>query len=262
MAIVPTPFIGMVHLLPLPGSPRGGFTLGETLNRALGDTAALLEGGANGIIIENFGDSPFSAGQATPYTVAAMTHIALEVRKLSANRMVGINILRNDALSALSVATAANADFIRVNVHISATLTDQGILTGRARQTLMEINRLNSAVKIAADVDVKHGAQVAPRPIVELATETALRGCADYLIVTGTGTGSETSLSDLKEVKAALPSTEVWVGSGVNASNLSSLASHCDGVIVGTELHENADISEPISAARTAKLVELWRSLA
>jgi hypothetical protein len=63
-------FIGVVHLPPLPGSPRWGGDLAAVLGQAEEEALALERGGANGIIVENFGDPPFRIGPVPPETVA------------------------------------------------------------------------------------------------------------------------------------------------------------------------------------------------
>ncbi|HSG48601.1 MAG TPA: BtpA/SgcQ family protein, partial [Longimicrobiales bacterium] len=90
------PLVGMVHLLPLPGSPRWGGTMGAVVDQALADAEALASGGMDGILVENFLDAPFFADRVPPETVAAMARVASAV--VAASRApVGINVLRNDA---------------------------------------------------------------------------------------------------------------------------------------------------------------------
>jgi hypothetical protein len=51
---VEKPIIGMVHLMPLPGSPGyGGYGMEVIIDQALRDAKALVEGGIDGIIVEN-----------------------------------------------------------------------------------------------------------------------------------------------------------------------------------------------------------------
>ena len=69
----PKVLIGVVHLPPLPGSPGWGGDMGWVLDRAQEEASVLEQGGANGIIVENFGDVPFRIGSVEPETVAAMT---------------------------------------------------------------------------------------------------------------------------------------------------------------------------------------------
>src|SRR5271154_6638042 len=123
--------IGVVHLLPLPGSPRFRGAFQPILDRAVADAVAYEKGGASAVIIENFGDTPFTAGSVAPETIAAMARAGAAVR--AATRLpIGFNVLRNDARAALGLAAACDGCFIRVNVHTGAMLTDQGIIQGDA----------------------------------------------------------------------------------------------------------------------------------
>jgi len=148
------PLIGMIHLRPLPGSPKGG-DLDDVLAAAQTDAEVLTGAGVDGMILENFGDAPFAKDRVPAVTIAAMAVIARELRK-DHNVPLGVNVLRNDAGSALSIATVANADFIRVNVHVGAVVADQGVIEGKARETLLLRKTLGSSVLLFADVRVKH----------------------------------------------------------------------------------------------------------
>jgi len=55
---VEKPVIGMVHLKPLPGSPNS-LPFSEVLEHALEDAEALVTNEIDGLIVENFMDSPF-----------------------------------------------------------------------------------------------------------------------------------------------------------------------------------------------------------
>ena len=67
--------IGMLHLLPLPGSPNYSGDFNEILDRAKQELENLLEGGISTVNIENYGDVPFSKNPAKPITVSAFTKI-------------------------------------------------------------------------------------------------------------------------------------------------------------------------------------------
>ena len=128
-------FIGVVHLPPLPGSPRWGGDLDRVLAQAQEEAQVLDRGGAHGIIVENFGDAPFRIGRVDPVTISAMTLAVDRVRQVTA-LPVGINMLRNDALSALAVAAATSAEFIRVHGHYGVMAADEGLVEGEAHITL------------------------------------------------------------------------------------------------------------------------------
>jgi membrane complex biogenesis BtpA family protein len=247
-------FVGVVHLLPLPGAPRASPGLQAVLDRAVSDATALAEGGVDALIIENLGDAPFVADEVDRSTVAAMTRIAAAVDAHVHAVPLGVNVLRNDALAALAIAAAIDAAFIRVNVHVGAMLTDQGVITGRARATLLERNRIGARAKIAADVHVKHAVPLANEPIEAAAADLAERGGADAIIVSGAGTGRPTSFDDLRRVRAAAPAFPIWVGSGVVPEEISAYNGLADALIVGTWLHTGGVLAAPIDVQRVRTL--------
>ena len=244
------PFIGVIHLPPLPGSPRWGGDLSRVLEQAGREAAILTEGGANGIIVENFGDAPFRIGRVEPETVAAMTR-AVDLVCRTTPLPVGVNMLRSDAISALAVAVAGGAQFIRVNVHYGTMAADEGLVTGEAFETLRR-RRLMEAdhISILADVLVKHAVPLGEPDLGLIARETAYRGLADGLIVTGPVTGQPAVADDVATVRRAVPDRPLLVGSGVDASNAAHFLTHANGAIVGTSLKEGGVITNPIDLER------------
>jgi membrane complex biogenesis BtpA family protein len=241
--------IGVIHLAPLPGSPSPSPGLDAVIARAVADAVALELGGADAIIVENFGDAPFAGSRVEPATVAAMTRVALAVRERAGRLPLGINVLRNDAIAALAIAAATGASFIRVNVHTGAMVTDQGTITGEARATLLERNRLGADVRIAADVMVKHAVPLGDWTIEQQASDASERGRADALIVTGSGTGKPLRPDDLVRVRSAVPEASLWAGSGVTPAT-AELVRGVDAAIVGTWLHADGHHDAPIDASR------------
>ena len=246
-------FLGVVHLPPLPGSPRWGGNMKDVLCQATDEATKLRDGGVDGIIIENFGDAPFRIGQVDPETVAGMTLVTHTLRKLT-DLPLGINILRNDAHSALAVATATNSQFIRVNVHYGVMAADEGIVEGQAFDTLRRKRLLGSDIKILADVLVKHAIPMGPSDLGLVARETINRGLADGLIVSGQVTGMETDIADVKKIRKAVPDNLLLIGSGSNPDNVSGLLKHADGAIVGTYLKKNGMINRPIDLERVTQM--------
>ncbi|MGH9332932.1 MAG: BtpA/SgcQ family protein, partial [Vicinamibacteria bacterium] len=154
---MPKLLAGMLHLPPLPGSPLRRSSLDSIEERLLGEARILEEAGFDALVLENFGDVPFFKDRVEPVTIAAMTRLAVGVRREASGLRLGINVLRNDAEAALSVAFAVEAQFIRVNVHVGATATDQGVIEGRAAKTVRLRAALGAEVEIWSDVQVKHG---------------------------------------------------------------------------------------------------------
>ncbi|MFZ4804990.1 MAG: BtpA/SgcQ family protein [Synechococcus lacustris] len=247
--------IGVLHLPPLPGSPGWGGSMAAVRRWALDDAAAYLEGGAAGLVVENFGDLPFFAGAVPPETVAAMAVIAAEVVALAAGRPVGINVLRNDGAAALAVAAASGASFVRLNVLSGAMVTDQGLIQGRAAELLRLKRLLDLAdVGIFADVLVKHAYPLAPQPIAEAVEDSLHRAGADAVIVSGVATGAPPLLADLQAAQLAAAGAPVLIGSGCSGANADQLAPLCQGVIVASSLKRDGLLANPVDPERVRAL--------
>jgi len=254
----PNPIIGVVHLLPLPTSPRWGGSLKAVINRAEQEVTALASGGVDGVIVENFFDAPFTKNQVDPAVVSAMTLIVQRLMNL-VTLPVGINVLRNDAQSALAIATCVHAQFIRVNVLTGIMATDQGLIEGQAHQLLRYRRELGSDVKIFADVLVKHARPLGSPNLTTAVQETIERGLADGVILSGWATGSPPSLEDLELASAAANGTPVFIGSGASWENIPTLMQAADGVIVSSSLKRRGKIEQPIDPIRVSQFVEAVR---
>jgi membrane complex biogenesis BtpA family protein len=252
--------VGVVHLPALPGSPRASSPVSELAAAAARDARSLAAAGFDRVMIENFGDAPFFAGRVPPVTVSAMTACALAVRDACPGLPLGINVLRNDAEAALAIAAVVGATCIRVNVHTGARVTDQGLVEGRAAETLRARRALGAeGVHIWADVDVKHSAPLAPRDVAREADDLVVRGLADAVLVTGEGTGRGVDLAKLRRVREAVASAPVLVASGVTVDSLAGLVGLCDGVIVGSTLRAGGVAGGPIDADRASRFADAFR---
>lgn len=254
----PNPIIGVVHLLPLPTSPRWGGSLKTVIERAEREATALASGGVDGIIVENFFDAPFTNGQVDPAVVSAMTLIVDRLMNL-VTVPIGINVLRNDALSGLAIASIVGASFIRVNVLTGVMATDQGLIEGQAHQLLRYRRELGSDVKILADVLVKHARPLGSPNLTTAVQETIERGLADGVILSGWATGNPPSLEDLELAIAAAKGTPVFIGSGANWDNISTLMQAANGVIVCSSLKRHGQLEQPVDPIRVSQFVEATR---
>ncbi|WP_048058420.1 BtpA/SgcQ family protein [Pyrococcus yayanosii] len=246
------PLIGMVHLEPLPGSYRYGGDLETVLENALKDARTLEEAGFDALIVENFGDAPYPS-KAEPPTVAAMAVIARAIAE-EVSIPVGVNVLRNDAVAAYSIAYAARADFIRVNVLSGVAFTDQGIIEGVAWELARLRKLLPSKIAVFADVHVKHAVHFGD--FASALLDTVERGGADAIIVTGRRTGEPVDVGRLRLAKRISP-VPVLVGSGVTPDNLGKLWRHADGFIVGTWIKEGGRVR----AEKARRLLEATKRL-
>jgi membrane complex biogenesis BtpA family protein len=252
--------VGMVHLPPLPGAPDFDGDRNAVRERALADARALAAGGVDAVVVENFGDAPFYPEDVPKHVVADMTAVTSAVVG-AVDVPAGVNVLRNDATAAVSVAAAAGAEFVRVNTHVGARVTDQGVVEGRAHQTVRLRERVAPEVDLFADVAVKHSAPLAERDVAAIARETLERGRADGLVVTGERTGGPTDRALLSDVATVCEAQDapLLVGSGITAATVGDYLEHADGGIVGTAVKSGTDVGNPVDEARVRELVEAAR---
>jgi membrane complex biogenesis BtpA family protein len=231
----------------------------EALHR---DAEALAGGGVHALMIENFGDAPFYPGRVPASTVAAMTVLAAEVRAAYALPL-GINVLRNDGESALAVAHAVGASFIRVNVLCGARVTDQGLVAGIAHDLLRQRAMPGSqAIQILADVNVKHSSPLGVSRLEDEVADTIERGLADAVVVSGTATGRATDLAEIERVRQAAGSVPLLVGSGVSTATLADYLPAVDAFIVGTAFKAGGVSTNRVDFQRVQQFMQRYEELA
>ena len=96
--------IGMIHVPPLPGSPRyRGQPMAGIIDFCLKDADALVANGMHGLMVENHGDVPFrkpcNIGHETSACLAVITDRLVQAFAVP----YGISILANAAIPAFAV---------------------------------------------------------------------------------------------------------------------------------------------------------------
>ena len=138
---------------------------------------------------------------------------------------------------------------------------EEGLIEGEAYQTMRHRKDLGSDVKVLADVLVKHAVPLGSVDLGLMARETAQRGLADGLIVSGAATGLETASFDVSVVRRAMPDGLVLVGSGIDEKNIWRVLEHSDGAIIGTSLKENGNINNKVDPDRVRRMAEIFDTL-
>ncbi len=105
--------IGVIHALPLPGSPMyDGDPIERVYDHAVAEARRYRENGADGVIVENHGDIPFlKPDDIGPETAAVMAVMTDRVRS-AVGGPVGVNVLANAPVVAPARAKASGAGFI------------------------------------------------------------------------------------------------------------------------------------------------------
>lgn len=251
------PVIGMVHLWPLPGSPGyAGGGIQPILDQARRDAASLLDGGVDGLIVENMWDLPYFTGEDQPYEAVAAQAIAAHEIVQMAPVPVGINVIHNGYRAELAIAAASGAAFIRVCLLTGARLWDTGELDRGCAAALLRQRRALGLehVKLLADVDKKHSVAF---PGVDLTAHVQWTEFyrADALIVSGRMTGDAPPLEKVRQVRQ-LTSRPILMGSGTTADTIAGFLQYADGAIVGTWIKAAGMAENPVDVARVRRYME------
>ena len=256
------PIIGMVHLWPLPGAPGyAGYGMDTILDRARRDAEALLEGGVDGLIVENMWDLPYYVG--TDVQMEAVTAQAVAASKIveMAGVPVGVNVIHNGWQAELAIAVAAGLDFIRVCILTGARLWDTGELDhGSAANLLRRRKELDAErIKLFADVDKKHSV---PFPGLDLETHIEWTEFyrADALIVSGRMTGDAPPLDKVRRAKETA-TRPILMGSGTTAENIAAFLEYADGAIVGSSLKTDGVAENRVDVERVRRYMTAVRSV-
>lgn len=255
----PKPIIGMVHLLPLPGTPGFGGDINAIYEQAEWEAKALSDAGVDGLIVENLGDEPYLIGEPSPEQLALMAAITHQVKR-SVDMPVGVNVQFNAWQAELAIAYSCNADFIRVEVFVDTVIMAQGLINPCSAQITRYRSLLGAkSVYLWADVQTKYTTNLVPQALSQSAMD-ALAAGADALIVTGAATGKATPLDAVAEVKQAVD-LPVFVGSGTTMNNVSNVLEVADGAIVGSALKESGSAQTKISLEAANDFMNVVQSM-
>jgi uncharacterized protein len=242
------PVIGMVHLLPLPGSPGFQGNLADIYTRALWEAQTLQTCGVDGLIVENFGDEPFIIGEPDAVIASVMAGVLPDVLH-AVSIPVGLNVQFNAWQAEMAIAHACAADFIRCEVFVDTVVSAQGLVHPCSAALVRYRKSLGARVQIWADIQTKYTINLVPQSLTQSAIDAQNAG-ADALIVTGAATGQATPLDAVAQVKGGI-SLPVLVGSGTTIQNVQASLQIADGAIVGSALKENGNAWNRISAENT-----------
>lgn len=248
--------VGVVHLPPLPGAANyEGQPLAKIARAAAEDAVALADAGFDAVMIQDANDrpQPMTVGAAT---VAAMARVGTEVA-CATSVPLGIVIGHNDGPSAVAVAAAVGARFVRVKVLTGVSVGPAGLVQGCAVATHEMRTRLRSDVEVWADVHEATSLRLSG-DLAWSAVEAVKFGAADRLIVTrDSGVGD--ALDDIAALRAHVGAVPIFVGGRVTASTVARVTARSDGAIVGGAVRSGARPHDRVDPRLAAQLVKASR---
>lgn len=252
--------IGMVHLLPLPGTPAYSAEIGEIISLAVEEAKLYQELGLDAIIIENMHDIPYLNRNVGPEIVSSFTAVACAIRR-EVTLPIGIQILAGANKPAIAVAQASGLDFIRAEGYVFGHLADEGYMDSDAGEILRYRRAIGAeSIAVFTDIKKKHSSHALTADISIGETASAAEFFrADGVIVTGSSTGKEADHEELREVRRAtgLP---VLIGSGLTPENIAGYRALADGFIVGSYFKQGGIWSHPIDPERVRRFVSAFHS--
>lgn len=228
------PIIGMIHISALPGTPNFSGSVSEIIKKAKKEAEIYKNCGISALMIENMHDIPYLNREVGHEISTLMAIIGYEIKNLS-GLPCGIQILAGANKAALAAANSAGMDFIRSEGFVFGHLADEGYIQSDAAELkryqkqigaeniliFNDIKKKHSSHSITSDVDISETAHAA---------EFFL---SDGVIITGTSTGKQADLKEIKIVKSQI-NIPVLVGSGISDKNVKDFYEISDGLIIGS----------------------------
>ena len=249
--------VGMIHVGALPGTPSHAASMDDLATTAVVEAGVYAAHGFDALLVENMGDVPYLQRDVGEEITAAMTAIACAVRD-AVDRPLGIQVLAGANRSALAVAHAAGAAFIRAEGFVFASVADEGLLARADAGPLLRHRRMIGAENVAILVDIrkKHSSHAitADLDLRDEATAATFFG-ADGLVVTGRMTGDPVDPADL-EVVAEATDLPLAIGSGVTPGTVPGLLASADALIVGSFCKQDGLWSNPVDPDRVRAIAD------
>ena len=250
--------IGMIHLGALPGSPGNKLDVESLEASSLQDLMVLEKSGFDAAIVENISDEPFIVDSMELETFSAYVAILRTITK-KAKIDIGVSVQMNLWREMLAASTATGASFVRISAFTEERICAEGRIGPVAADALRYRRAINSKVRIAADVQVKHSFPIISEEHSDYFAQMADR-FADYVIVTSSSTGKAVDIEYLSRMRKILKKP-VWVGSGVSEDNIRDILRVADGAIVGTSIKKDGLTANPVDMDRASRIVKAAKNI-
>lgn len=250
---VAKPIIAMAHLRPLPGSPLYDRDLGMDgiVEGVLADIDALQSGGVDAIMFGNEGDRPYLT-KATPESLAAMTFVVSEAKR-HLRIPWGVNYLW-DPVASVALAHATGGQFVR-EVFTGVYDSDMGLWIPDAATAVRLRATLGADCALFYNINAEFASPVGSRSHAARAQSAVFASLADAICVSGPMTGQAVDVSNLEEVRRAVPSTPVIANTGVRHENVDDILAVADAAIVGTSFKRDGDTWNEVDRERVERFM-------
>lgn len=254
------PIIGMVHLLPLPGSPLYDPESGVQgiIDSAAKDIEALQSGGVDALMFGNEGDRPYLL-RASPATLTTYAFV-VGMLKRAIKIPFGVNYLW-DPVASVALGVASGARFVR-EIFTGVYDSDMGLWTPDAATAVrLRTDARRPELKLMFNINAEFASPVGSRGIAQRAKSAVFSSLADVILVSGPMTGEAVEATNLEQAKKAVGEVPVFANTGVNIDNVERILSIGDGAIIGTHFKVDGDTWKAVDPARVARFMDRVRRL-
>jgi len=251
------PIIAMIHIDALPGTPKYGGDIISIINKAKTEAVVYKDAGIDVLMIENMHDVPYLNRTAGPEITAIMSIILYEVKNIS-GLPSGIQILAGANKQALGAALAAGADFIRAEGFVYAHVADEEFFNSDAGEILRFRKQIGADhISIFTDIKKKHSSHsITGDTDIKDTAKAAEYFLSDGVIITGSATGKEPSLEEIRSVKESI-NIPVLAGSGMTIDNVQDYNQYCDALIIGSYFKTDGKWYNPVEINRVKGIVKI-----
>jgi uncharacterized protein len=253
--------IGLVHLYPMPGTPyfeEGNFE--KSLEKAVRDSKALYDGGADGCLIQTV-DKVYPTKDEADYArlsaMAVITHAVSQVTGSEFN--IGVQIMWNSIRASLAVTKVCGGSFVRCANLIGSSMSPFGLIEADTLGVMNYRNQIQAQdIKMVAEIEGMHFHWFGEnKPVAQVARSAAMVGADAVEIAIADEAQNNQAVLDVKE---ALPNMPVILGGHTNHENAARRLKFADGAFVGTCLEKKGWGGE-IDVDRVKEYVEIVRNL-
>lgn len=250
------PIIAMIHIDALPGTPKYNGDIKSIINKAKSEAVLYKDAGIDVLMIENMHDVPYLNRTAGPEITAIMSILLYEVKNIS-GLPSGIQVLAGANKQALGAALAAGADFIRAEGFVYAHVADEGFFNSDAGEILRFRKQIGAeGVAIFTDIKKKHSSHsITDDTDITDTAKAAEFFLSDGVIITGSATGKEPSLEEIRQVREAI-NIPVLAGSGITIDNVREYNNYCDALIIGSYFKTDGKWQNPVEIKRVKEFVK------
>lgn len=250
------PVIGMVHLLPLIGTPyyNSKNTPSMIEEAAVREAEKLKKAGFDGFLFANEGDRPYLEGVG-PEIVSLYSRIVTTISK-EFDLPYGLGVLM-DPFATLAMGKTLDASFVRMYLTgvFAGTFGLQTMSPGKVMHYRKSINAMD--LPIFCNVTPHAGVSLDTRDLNEIVDSIIWMLEPEVILVPGPRAGLPPKISTVGMLKEKYPNQEIIISSGISIDNVKDILSVSDGVIIGTSLKKDNILWNEIDEDKAKRFIDI-----